>query len=66
MASDMPTFTTNSAAPVAKHVAQRPAHSQATTPGTLLSTLSGLAAYITAIDDRGRRLLLAVAPHVGN
>ncbi len=41
------------------------ADSQATTPGTLLSALSGLAAYITAIDDRGRRLLLAVAPHVG-
>lgn len=40
-------------------------NSQATIPGTLLSVLSGLAAYITAIDDRGRRLLLAVAPHVG-
>ena len=41
------------------------AHGQAATPGTLLSVLSSLAGYITAVDDRGRRLLLAVAPHVG-
>jgi hypothetical protein len=41
------------------------ANSQATIPETLLSVLSGLAAYITAIGDRERRLLLAVAPHVG-
>jgi hypothetical protein len=41
------------------------AHSQTTVPGTLLSTLSGLATYITAVDERGSRLLLAVAPHVG-
>jgi hypothetical protein len=41
------------------------ANSQATIPRTLLSVLSGLAAYIKAIGDRERRLLLAVAPHVG-
>jgi hypothetical protein len=32
---------------------------------SLLSALSGLAAYIVAVDDRARELLLAVAPHVG-
>jgi hypothetical protein len=41
------------------------AQSQVPLPTHLLSALSGLAAYISDVDDRGRRLLLAVAPHVG-
>jgi hypothetical protein len=39
--------------------------SQTTVPASLLSALSGLATYIVAVDEGGRRLLLAVAPHVG-
>lgn len=39
--------------------------SQTTVPASLLSALSGLAAYIVAVDERARGLLLAVAPHVG-
>jgi hypothetical protein len=41
------------------------AHGQPTAPRALLSALSGLAAYIAAVDGRGYGLLLAVAPHVG-
>lgn len=41
------------------------AHSQVPIPAGLLSALSGLAAYVTAIHEREHRLLLAVAPHVG-
>ncbi len=34
-------------------------------PASLLSALSGLATYLVVLDERGRGLLLAVAPHVG-
>ncbi len=33
-------------------------------PASLLSALSGLATYLVVLDERGRGLLLAVAPHV--
>jgi hypothetical protein len=39
--------------------------SQTPLPTSLLSALSGLAAYIVAVDARERRLLLSVASHVG-
>jgi len=41
------------------------AHDQVPTPVGLLSALSGLATYVTVVHERERRLLLAVAPHVG-
>jgi len=41
------------------------AQGQVPIPLGLLSALSGLAAYVTLIRERERRLLLAVAPHVG-
>jgi hypothetical protein len=41
------------------------AHGQVSLPVGLLSALSGLAAYVTVLHTRERRLLLAVAPHVG-
>lgn len=40
-------------------------HTGTVVPASLLSALSALATYITAFDERGRKLLLAVAPHVG-
>ena len=41
------------------------AQNRPTVPADLLSGLSSLATYITTVDERALRLLLAVAPHVG-
>ncbi|PYV72061.1 MAG: hypothetical protein DMG97_14400 [Acidobacteria bacterium] len=40
-------------------------HTETVVCASLLSALSALATYIAAVDERGRSLLLAVAPHVG-